>query len=71
MTTYHAAVVHPGDLPDTYCGTVDQAHVDTVRELAALEEVPRLLREHPHRPGEWYVLREDGDLDYYVPVGGE
>lgn len=71
MSRYHAAVIHPDDRPDTYCGIVDQSHANTVRELAALDEVPRLVREHPRHAGEWYVLRADGDLDHYVPVGGE
>jgi hypothetical protein len=67
MPTFHAAVVHP-DQTVTYCGTVDEGHVDTVRAIAAIESTPRFTREHPSRPGAVFVLREDGDLDCYEPV---
>ncbi|MFD4397192.1 peptidoglycan-binding protein [Kitasatospora sp. NPDC058478] len=67
MTEYHAAVIHP-DQTVTYCGTVDQDHVDQVRAIAALDDSPRVLREHPRQAGALFVLREDGDLDQYVPV---
>lgn len=67
MSEFHAAILHP-DESETYCGVVDQDHVDQVRALAALDEVPRVLRDHPRLSGAFYVLREDGDLDYYVPV---
>ncbi|WP_333745669.1 peptidoglycan-binding domain-containing protein [Streptomyces sp. IBSBF 2950] len=70
MTTFHAAVVHP-DQSVTYCGEVDQAHVDTARAIAALDTAPRSSLEHPSRPGSVFVLRDDGDLDWYEPVGAE
>ncbi|MCF1592369.1 peptidoglycan-binding domain-containing protein [Streptomyces muensis] len=70
MTIFHAAVVHP-DQSVTYCGEVDQAHVDTARALAEIETVPRFTREHPSRPGSVFVLRDDGDLDWYAPVDAE
>ncbi|MEV7975461.1 peptidoglycan-binding protein LysM [Streptomyces sp. NPDC086519] len=70
MTTYHAAILHP-DQTITYCGQVDQDHVDTVRALAAIEDVPRFVKEHPRTPGAFFVLREDGDLDCYQPVDTE
>ncbi|MFJ2780321.1 hypothetical protein ACIO5D_27540, partial [Kitasatospora sp. NPDC087315] len=70
MTEFHAAVVHP-DGSTTYCGIVDQAHVDQVRAIAALDSSPRFLREHPRQPGALYVLREDGDLDHYVPTDAD
>ncbi|WP_031064278.1 hypothetical protein [Streptomyces sp. NRRL F-5527] len=57
MTTFHAAVVHP-DQSVTYCGEVDQAHVDTVRALAEIDTVPRFNREHPSRPGSVFVLHD-------------
>ncbi|MER7707252.1 peptidoglycan-binding protein [Kitasatospora sp. NPDC097605] len=70
MSDLHAAVIHP-DGTTTYCGTVDQAHADTVRAIAEASwetDEPRPLKEHPRLAGAWYVLRPDGDLDYYVPV---
>lgn len=68
MTIYHAAVVHP-DQSVTYYGEVDQPHVDEVRAIAAIESTPRFVVEHQRRPGSLFVLREDGDLDWYEPVG--
>lgn len=73
MTEYHVAIDHlaPGDLEPTttYLGTVDQAHVDEVRAIAKLKNTPRVVKEHPHIEGAFMVLRDDGDLDVYVPVG--
>ncbi|MFE6126717.1 peptidoglycan-binding protein [Streptomyces sp. NPDC056437] len=73
MTLFHAAVHHvdPDTLETTgtdYCGTVDQAHVDEVRAIAALEGSGRLVKDHPRQAGSFFVLREDGDLDAYVPT---
>ncbi len=72
MTTFHVAVDHldPDTLTPTttYLGTCDQAHVDEVRAIAALDTSPRHVREHPRQPGAFLVLRDDGDLDVYVPV---
>lgn len=77
MTEYHVAVDHP-ESPDpdspvsvttTYLGTCDQAHVDEVRAIAALDSTPRVLLDHPHIDGAFCVARDDGDLDVYVPVG--
>jgi len=70
MTTFHAAIVHP-DQSVTYCGEVSQKHVDEARAIAAIESTPRFAREHPSRPGSVFVLREDGDLDWYEPVDAE
>jgi hypothetical protein len=70
MATFHAAIVHP-DQTVTYCGEVDQDHVDTVRAVAAIEDVPRFVKENPRTPGAFFVLRPDdegGDLDWYVPT---
>lgn len=69
MSDYHAAIVHPGDeVPDTYCGVVSQEHVDGV--VSACETNPdRWMK--PGRGGGVYVLREDGDLDHYLPVESE
>ncbi|MFW3477355.1 hypothetical protein [Streptomyces microflavus] len=59
-TTFHVAVDHidPGaDNPTpttTYLGTVDQAHVDQVRAIAALPDSERWVRTTPPRRG---VLR--------------
>ncbi|MFD0555424.1 peptidoglycan-binding protein [Streptomyces rectiviolaceus] len=73
MTAFHVAVDHlEDDSPEsttTYLGTCDQTHIDEVRAIAALEDSPRFLREHPRLEGAFMVLREDGDLDVYVPVG--
>lgn len=82
MTEYHVAIDHPEspdpESPDpdspvqvttTYLGVVDQNHVDQVRAIAALEDSPRFVKEHPHIDGAFTVLRDDGDLDVYVPVG--
>jgi hypothetical protein len=75
MTEYHVAIDHVTDpdsdnpqLETTYLGTVTQAHVDEVRAIAALEESPRFVREHTHIEGAFMVLRDDGDLDVYVPT---
>lgn len=72
MTTFHVAVDHLDpetlDLTTTYLGTVDQAHVDEVRAIAALEDAPRHVKDHPRLEGAFMVLRDDGDLDVYVPV---
>ncbi|MFF3765863.1 hypothetical protein ACFYYR_17485 [Streptomyces sp. NPDC001922] len=67
MTTFHAAVVH-ADRTVTYCGTVDEDHVDAVRAHAELAGAPRHVRDHPEQPGVMFVLRDDGNLDWYVPV---
>lgn len=78
MTEYHVAIDHLAspdpDTPEqrvetTYLGTVDQDHVDRVRAIADLEDSPRHVLEHPHIDGAFCVLRDDGDLDVYVPVG--
>lgn len=77
MTQYHVAIDHPeSPNPDspvgigtTYLGVVDQPHVDEVRAIAALKASPRFVKEHPHIEGAFMVLRDDGDLDVYVPVG--
>lgn len=72
MTSFHVAVDHLEDdaaePTTTYLGTVDQAHVDEVRAIAALEDSPRFVREHPRLEGAFMVLRDDGDLDVYVPT---
>ncbi|MEW1565819.1 peptidoglycan-binding protein [Streptomyces sp. NPDC093509] len=78
MTEYHVAVdTLASPDPDTpelqveaaYLGTVDQAHVDEVRAIAALKDSERFVKEHPHIEGAFFVLRDDGALDEYVPVG--
>ncbi|MEU5323018.1 peptidoglycan-binding protein [Streptomyces sp. NPDC021056] len=77
MTDYYVAIDHlespdpdsPMQVTTTYLGTCDQAHVDEVRAIAALEDSPRLVKEHPHIEGAFMVLRDDFDLDVYVPVG--
>ncbi|BCK73996.1 hypothetical protein Srufu_079490 (plasmid) [Streptomyces libani subsp. rufus] len=75
MTEYHVAVdsLHPetGETTTTYLGTVDQAHVDAVRAIADLDDSPRFAKEHPRQAGSFCVLRDDGDLDVYVPVDAE
>ncbi|MFD7867304.1 peptidoglycan-binding protein [Streptomyces sp. NPDC059783] len=72
MTTFHVAVDHidPNTLAltTTYYGTVDQAHVDEVRAIAALDTSERWVKEHPRLDGAFMVLRDDGDLDVYVPT---
>lgn len=76
MNDYHVAIDHlespdpdsPMQVTTTYLGIVDQAHVDEVRAIAALEDSPRMVKEHPHIEGAFMVLRDDDDLDVYVPV---
>jgi hypothetical protein len=72
MTEYHVAVDHldPESLErtTTYLGTVDQTHVDEVRAIAELTDSPRFLKNHPRQAGAFCVLRDDGDLDVYIPV---
>jgi LysM repeat protein len=72
VTTFHAAVDHidPATLETTttYCGIVDQDHVDQVRAIAALDTTERWAKEHPRLEGAFCVLRDDGDLDVYVPT---
>lgn len=67
MTSFHAAIVHP-DQTVTYCGEVDQARVDEARAIAGIDTAPRFVAEHPRRPGSVFILREDGDLDWYEPL---
>ncbi|MFF6785457.1 peptidoglycan-binding protein [Streptomyces sp. NPDC012510] len=67
MRSFHAAVVH-ADRSVTYCGTVGTDHLRTVRAMAALPATPHHVVEHPGRPGSVFVLRADGDLDWYQPV---
>ncbi|MFI5797387.1 peptidoglycan-binding protein [Streptomyces sp. NPDC051677] len=73
MTTFHVAVDHPDpdthDITTTYLGTVDQAHIDRVRAIAALPGSARHVKEHPRHEGAFMVLRDDGDLDVYEPTG--
>jgi LysM repeat protein len=77
MTEYHVAIDHlespdpdsPAQVTTTYLGVVDQGHVDEVRAIAALEDSPRFVKAHPHIEGAFMVLRDDGDLDVYVPAG--
>ena len=72
MSTFHVAVDHLDptslDLTTTYLGTVDQDHVDQVRAIAALDTTERWVKEHPRLEGAFMVLRDDGDLDVYVPT---
>lgn len=72
MSDFHVAVDHldpdTAELTTTYLGTVDQAHADQVRAIAALEDSPHFVKEHPRQAGSFMVLRADGDLDVYVPV---
>lgn len=71
MTSFHVAVDHidPDSLQPTttYYGTCDQAHADEVRAIAALDDTNRQVLEHPRLAGAFMVLRDDGDLDVYVP----
>ncbi|MEU2752429.1 peptidoglycan-binding protein LysM [Streptomyces collinus] len=67
MPLFHATVIHP-DRSITYRGTVDQHHLADVRAVAALPSTPRHVIEHPRHPGSVFVLREDGDLEWYQPV---
>jgi hypothetical protein len=77
MPEFHVAIDHlespdpdsPMQVTTTYLGVVGQDHVDEVRAIAALEDSPRLVKEHPHIEGAFMVLRDDFDLDVYVPVG--
>ena len=72
MNTFHVAVDHVDrdtlTTSSTYLGTVDQAHVDEVKAIAALETTERWVKDHPRQPGAFMVLRDDGDLDVYVPT---
>lgn len=77
MTEYHVAIdrlaspdpdTSEQQVETTYLGVVDQAHVDEVRAIAALKDSPRFVKDHPHIEGAFCVLRDDGDLDVYVPV---
>ncbi|KPC85975.1 hypothetical protein ADL27_46365, partial [Streptomyces sp. NRRL F-6602] len=73
MTEYHVAIDHldlgTGEVTTAYLGTVDQEHADQARAIAALDGTPRVVREHPRTEGAFMVLRDDGDLDVYAPVG--
>lgn len=77
MTTFHVAIDHLAspdpDTPElaaetTYLGTCTQKHVNEVRAIAGIEDSPRFIKEHPHIEGAFMVLRDDGDLDVYVPT---
>ncbi|MGW0615038.1 peptidoglycan-binding protein LysM [Streptomyces sp. NPDC002788] len=67
MPRFHAAVIHP-EQSVTYCGTVGEDHVQDACAMAALPSASRHIVEHPRQPGSIFVLREDGDLDWYQPV---
>ncbi|MGW1814156.1 peptidoglycan-binding protein [Streptomyces sp. NPDC002125] len=71
MTSFHVAVDHidpdTSEPTTTYYGTCDQAHADEVRAIAALDDSERHVLEHPRLAGVFMVLRDDGDLDVYVP----
>lgn len=75
MTEYHVAVdsldAETGETTTTYLGTVDQAHVNEVRAIAALDDSTRFVKEHPRQARAFCVLRDDGDLDVYVPTDAE
>jgi LysM repeat protein len=72
MTEYHVATDHldpdTGQVTTTYLGTCTQEHADEVRAIAALPDTERWVKEHPRQAGAFCVLRDDGDLDVYVPV---
>jgi hypothetical protein len=71
MTEYHVATDHltAGEVTTTYLGTCSQEHADEVLSIAALEDTPRVVKEHPRIEGAFTVLRDDGALDVYVPTG--
>lgn len=75
MTTFHVATdrldLETGEVTTIYLGTVGQAHVDEVRAIAALPDTERWVKEHPRQAGAICVLRDDGDLDVYVPTDAE
>ena len=72
MTEYHVAIDHldpdTGDVSSTYLGTCTQEHADEVRAIAELPDTERWVKEHPRQAGAFLVLRDDGDLDVYVPT---
>lgn len=49
-----------------YFGLVDDDHVRTVIALAADPDIPRIVKQHPRDPNQFFVLRDDGMLDHYV-----
>lgn len=73
MTEYHVAIDHldpdTGEATSTYLGTCTQAHADEVRAIAAMPDTERWVKDHPRQAGAFLVLRDDGDLDVYVPTG--
>ncbi|WP_051735345.1 peptidoglycan-binding protein [Streptomyces sp. NRRL B-3229] len=72
MPAFHVAVDHPDPgthaVTTTCLGTVDQAHIDEVRAIAALPGSTRHVKEHPRQAGAFMVLRDDGALDVYEPA---
>lgn len=76
MSEFHVAIDRlespdpdsPMRVTTAYLGTCTQAHVDEVRAIAALEDAPRHVMEHPRLDGAFMVARDDGDLDVYVPT---
>ncbi|MFF8910523.1 LysM peptidoglycan-binding domain-containing protein [Streptomyces olivaceoviridis] len=72
MTEYHVATdqLDPdtGEVATTYLGTCTQEHADEVRAIAALPDTERWVKDHPRQAGAFAVLRDDGDLDVYVPT---
>jgi len=72
MTEYHVATDHlgpdTGEVTTTYLGTCTQEHADEVRAIAGLPDTERWLKENPRQAGSFLVLRDDGDLDVYVPT---
>lgn len=72
MSEYHVATDHldpdTGEVTNTYLGTCTQDHADEVRAIAALPDTERWVKDHPRQAGAFLVLRDDGDLDVYVPT---
>jgi LysM repeat protein len=71
--TFHVAVDHVDpetlEISTSYLGTCDQSHIDEVRAIAAIEDSDRWAKEHPRQDDSFFVVRSDGNLDVYVPVG--
>ncbi|MEU2062391.1 hypothetical protein [Streptomyces sp. NPDC013455] len=72
MTEYHVATDHLDpdtcEVTTTYLGTCTQERADEVRAIALLPDTGRWVKDHPRQAGAFVVLRDDGDLDVFVPT---
>lgn len=65
---WHVALVNP-DQTETYLGVVEDLHVGQVLGIGGAEESNRWVKRHPRKDDEFFVIRDDGLLEWYVEEG--